>query len=167
MLEETEDKLLKVSDALTTGAGMYAHGARQQTQPRKRKRPTEPGYTGHSLLYIQASLRYLPLKALPFCPLSLPVTHLCVLLIGYLCKELKGFTRQAHGHQRASIQRSKNIQQKRMAMWVNNTKFSLINSEMRTMKTQQCMFQETKYARFQGLSLYQSGSQQEKDGIFE
>lgn len=99
---KTEDKLLKVSDALTTGAGMYAHGARQQTQPRKRKRPTEPGYTGHSLLYIQASLRYLPLKALPFCPLSLPVTHLCVLLIGYLCKELKvslGRHMGINGHQ--------------------------------------------------------------------
>ena len=41
-----------------------------------------------------------------------------------------------------------------MVMWVNITKFSLINSEMRTMKTKHCIFQETKYARFQGLSLY-------------
>lgn len=81
---------------------MYAHGAHQQTQPRKRKRPTEPGYTGHSLLYIQASLRYLPFKTLPFCPLTLPVTHLCVLLIGYLCKGLKvslGRHMGINGHQ--------------------------------------------------------------------
>ena len=160
---KTEDKLFKVSDALSTGAGMYVHGVHQRTQPRKRKRPTEPGYTGHSLLYIQASLRYLPFKTLPFRPLTVPVTHLCVLLIGYLCKELK----VSLGRHAGVNQRSKNIQQKRMVMGVNNTKFSLINSETGTRKTKQCILQETKYARFQGLSLYQSGSQQEKDGIFE
>lgn len=80
-----------------------------------------------------------------------------------LSKELK----VSFGRHVGVNQRSKNIQQKRMVMWVNITKFSLINSEMRTMKTKHCIFQETKYARFQGLSLYQSGSQQEKDGIFE
>lgn len=62
-------------------------------------------------------------------------------------------------------QRSEKVRQDRMVMWVDKMKCSLASRKMRKMKTTQPTFHEAQFARFQGLSLYQLGSQWEIDRI--